>query len=353
MNELFYSDIFDQAEAVKATRAYLSNSVSPQLANKVIRRVIFSGAGDSYFAGYALQYAARFYQSREVQILMSNESAQYWDFREGDLLIPISVSGESKKTIQTAMKAEESGAMILPITSHPDSSLAEITSEIVLIPHQSVTRRTPHSTDYSTTLTAIAAIIEALHGKKIPELDLIESLVEQVLLTLENHGERFAVVDGTKGVNMIGGGPSFGTAQYGAAKFWEAGGSKSVAFEVEEVGHGPYMSFRENELVVLIAPEGKSSEKAQYVLRGLKTLGFEVLVLTNIPDKYSTEQIIPLPTISELWSPFLTCIPLQYLCYRYANDQEIEVSEHTRFDPVTAQKAFSFFRGTDYSELYK
>jgi fructoselysine-6-P-deglycase FrlB-like protein len=353
MNELFRSDIFDQSIAAKKTRAFLSESIKDILADQNFRRIVFSGSGDSYFAGYSLQYAARKYQSREVYAVMSNEAAHYWRFDKGDLLIPISISGESEKTIHAVNKAQEANATVLPITSNKDSRLAQLADNIVLIPHQSVSRRTPHSTDYMTTLIAIASIIEAISEKPIPLVDQIYGIVETILDNLEDNPNVFSLGKNIKGVNILGGGPNYGTAQYGAAKFWEAGGSKAAAFEIEEVGHGPFMSFRPDELVVLIMPEGNSYKKGQLVLKGIETLGFETLIITNSNDQYPTENVIRLPKIDELWSPIATCIPLQYLCYTFANYWKIDVSNSERFSPEVFQKAFSYFRSADFEKLYK
>ncbi len=353
MNELFRTDIMEQAVAAKTTRISISKALREQELRAKFKRVIFSGSGDSYFAGYSLQHAAREYQAREVYTLLSNEAAHYWRFEEHDLVIPISVSGESEKTIQIVRKAQKAAATVLPITGNAESRLAQLADRVLLIPYKSVSRRTPHSTDYMTTLVAISSIIEAISEIPLPFLDEVSELIEPILDGLEGFQDEFSAVEEMQGVNIIGGGPNFGTAQYGAAKFWEAGGSKASAYDVEEVGHGPYMTFRPDELVVLIMPDSNSYPKAKAVLNGIETLGFKTLIITNSDERFPAQNVIRLPKIDELWSPLITCIPLQFLCYTYANYWDIDVSNSNRFDPDKYQAAFSYFRGADYEKLYK
>ena len=353
MNELFLTDIMEQAIAAKETRSILSEEIEGTLQTKDFRRIFIVGSGDSYFAAYALQFAARKYQAGNVYAVMSNDAAKYWDYQEGDLIVPISISGESMKSTETAQKARETAATILPITCNPDSTMGQMVKNPIIIPYKSVSRRTPHSTDFTTTLVAIAALIEFLSGKSIPILNEISGMVEAVLSGLEKDQEMYALVNQVKGVNIIGGGPSYGAAQYGAAKFWETGGSKSWPFDVEEVGHGPYMTFRSDELVVMVMPEGESFAKAQSVHKGIQTLGFKTLVVTNSEIELPDTNSIRLPQIDELWSPMITSIPLQYLCYTYANSLSMETSDSSRFNSEAYSKAFEYFRGAEYGQLYK
>ena len=353
MNEKFLADIMDQAVAAEKTYADLSAVMPELLPNDPFERLILVGSGDSYFAGVALQYAARELQQRAVYATMSNEAANYWKFSPNDLVIPISISGESKKTVEAATKAISAKAKVLPITTRPDSALAQVAEKSIQIPFQSVSRRTPHSTDYMTTLIAIASLLEAISNQSVPILGQVSQLVDTVLENLQKFSDLFALAEERKAFSIIGGGPNYGTAQYGAAKFWEAGGSKASAFEIEEVGHGPYMTFRTNELVVMLMPKGSSFRRGQSLLKGIQTLGFETLVITNTDQNIPGGNTICLPEIDELWSPFLTAIPLQYLCYSFSNFQGIDTGNSELFDKETLQTAFKYFRDADYESLYQ
>lgn len=353
MNGKFLTDIMDQAEAAAQTYTVLFAEMPELIPQDPFERLIFVGSGDSYFAGVALQYAARQVQPRTVYATMSNEAAKYWQFTSQDLVIPISISGESKKTVEAATKALSNDAKVLPITNRSASTLAQTAEKSIVIPFQSVSRRTPHSTDYMTTLIAIATLLEAISHQPISVLGDISQLVDSVLKSLDKYSDLFALAKGRKAFSVVGGGPNYGTAQYGAAKFWEAGGSKASPFEVEEVGHGPYMTFRTNELVVLVMPEGRSFKRAQSVLKGIQTLGFETLVITNSKQEIPGNRTIHIPEIDELWSPVLAAIPLQYLCYSFSNFQGIDTDNTDLFEKETLQTAFNYFRDTEYDALYQ
>ena len=68
---------------------------------------------------------------------------------EGDLLIAISGTGETKMVVTASMAAKEIGAKIAAITSFPHSSLAK-TADHVLIMGGSTKKGWPHEEDYLT-----------------------------------------------------------------------------------------------------------------------------------------------------------------------------------------------------------
>jgi hypothetical protein len=73
---------------------------------------------------------------------------------------------------------------------------------------------------------------------------------------------------------LLGAGPNWGSAMYGAAKLWEAGGILALA-----QAHGGHMLADERGAVVLAAPSGPAGDRAAEMLGGFLGLGLDVTVV--------------------------------------------------------------------------
>lgn len=78
--------------------------------------------------------------------------------KEGDLVIGLSVSGESKETIKNVKIAKEAGATVVGITNYNPSSLADISDEVIL----SASKEVRDSGTTLITLTSQMFIIEQI-----------------------------------------------------------------------------------------------------------------------------------------------------------------------------------------------
>ena len=353
MNEQFYEDIFDQPNAIETTVASFREQLGSLILKTEPARILFTGSGDSYFASYALQFAARNHTGKQVYALFSNDAANYWIYKEDDLLIPISITGESKQTLKAAQKAAEAGAHVLSLTANPESSLAKASQTTIRIPYVSKSRRTPHAADYMATLTAICTIIELFSKKKLSIIDSFEGLIAESLVDIKNQDAVSRLSEKAYGTfYFLGSGPNYGTAQYAAAKFWEARGLRSLAIELEEVAHGPYLMVKPDDLVCIIAVSGENEDRALSDINAFNALGANVCVVTDREDLVS-DNVLKIKPINEDWSPITACLPLQYLCYAYCNNQKMDVMQGGQF--FTREKydeAFQSFRGHNFNKLY-
>lgn len=333
MNELMRADILDQPEATQQTLPSLRMQLDDiEISSHSSGRIIFSGSGDSYFAPLALQYAARIKLAIEmdVYVLPAQDATQYWQFSSRDIFVPISFSGEARHTLEAASTARDADAFVLGITGNTTSSLAEVSDNALVIEYHGRSRKTPHATDYTTTLLAVAALVEHFSESRIAALD---DLVEQIAHAVE-HLEGVCrdvaneLVD-AEHFYFLGAGPNFATAQYGAAKFWEAGGITAFFFELEEFAHGPHLLVDPGDPVFLIAPHGNSLERAIEIVSGLQQIGVNLFVITDTLKSFAVNSveatIIQTPSTEEEWSPFVTSIALQWLCWAVATEKGYDV----------------------------
>ncbi len=333
MNEIFLADIYDQPQAIRTSLPILRQQA------KIIRnhqdnfhRIFFVGSGDSYIAGLSLAYAARKYTKREIHVASSHDALAYGHFNRHDLFVPISISGGTKRTIMAAEKAKSDGAFVLPISCYPESALSQLGNEKLTIPFKSRTRLSPHSADYMTTLLAIASIIEVFAGGPFGFLDNLDDVIQEVL----DQSYQQSINLGKKLSNreryfFFGNGPNYGTCFYGAAKFWEARGMVACHFDLDEVGHGFQLMLEPNDAVIIPITQGNSYNRTANALKSLAVLKINTTVITDKPEGFEAENLIPISKIDEEWAPFLTCIPIQLLCWAISNAKGYEVSTGSRY----------------------
>ena len=330
MNELMLREIHDQPRLVAEELARLREESRAAAARvtETTTRVILTGCGDSWIAGLALESAIRSLlgPTRPVHVVQSLEAARYFPFGPGDLLVAGSVSGGVARTIEAVEAAQRGGALVVGMTARPDSKLGALASAVIRLP-EPIARNTPHSRDYLGTLLALATFFEAMAGQTIAPLDTLADLLSSHMSQWEQEawtaGE---ILSSAPRLFLLGAGPSWANAIYGAAKFWEAGGLLAIAQEIEEFAHGPHMLVRRGDAAILVAPSGPSGDRAARVLPGLSRLGVRGVIIADNPAGFDDAELVTIPPFPDLWSPFITAVPLQLLCYATATFEGLDVT---------------------------
>jgi glucosamine--fructose-6-phosphate aminotransferase (isomerizing) len=326
INQIILDDITAQpwalTKSLAGMRAQVSTLIDPDQPSK---RVIFTGSGDSLWAPMCMQYLGRGSIESEIYVIPPMEAAEYWKFTPDDLVVVISFSGNTRRTVEAAKAAVEQGSSTIGITNNNSSSLAKSTGRILELPSYSKSRSIPHTVDYILTLLAVALIVERLARFEFDRLsnlpDLMKKTTHALIQPCLKLGE--ALVS-NQIFFFLGAGPSYGTAMYAAAKLWEACGIHGFGFELEEFAHGPHKLVAAGDPVFLLAPLGPSLEYSLKVCEGLKTLGAVPYLVTNEPQVYGIQNL-SFPEIREDWSPFLTCIPVQLLTWAIASARGYDV----------------------------
>ncbi len=293
-------------------------------------RLILTGCGDSWIASLALEPAARALlgRSRPVHALQALEAARYFSLGAGDLLVACSVSGEVARTLDAAEAAQRAGGKVVAVVARPASTLAALSDAVIRLP-EPIARNTPHSRDYLATLLALGALLEALSGERVGALDTIGPALRDAMPTWEERARAIGPgLAAAPRIFLLGAGPSWPSALYGAAKLWEAGGVLALGQELEEFAHGQHLVANWGDGVILIAPSGPSSGRAAQMLSGFQRLGLRVVALAEADDAASFQgaEIVVLPAIPEPWSPLVSAVPLQLLAYEVANTRGLDVT---------------------------
>jgi glucosamine--fructose-6-phosphate aminotransferase (isomerizing) len=164
-------------------------------------------------------------------------------------------------------------------------------------------------------LLAITVLIEAAGAAPLAWLSDLPQQVERSLTALAEPCRQLGqVLASRQRLFFLGGGPSFGIAQYGAAKLWEAGGLLGLACEIEEFAHGAHLLIEPGDHLILLAPSGPSLAWADELVPGLARLGAAASLVTDRPAvAAAAASVLPLPPWPEPWAPLLQPLPLQWL----------------------------------------
>lgn len=288
-------------------------------------RVLAGGCGDSYFAAYA--HSALFAEyGVPYAPVTAQELTSYSKLAPTDLVILISVSGGTARTVEAAHVAAEAGASTLAITCNPESALSHACEHVLVLPYKPISRKTPHTLDYTVSLLALALTAERIVEQHLQVLNEIPELMRYVISDMAKEAREITkdVTARTK-FFFLGAGPHRGTAMYGAAKFHEAGGLTALHDETENFVHGMNFMLEPGDIVTLIAPSDAALYRAQELVEGLNNLQ---TVSVSVSDaEMGARHALRVPSVPWPLAAFLTCLGPQILCHAASRQLGLELEQ--------------------------
>ncbi|WP_084425168.1 SIS domain-containing protein [Kibdelosporangium aridum] len=268
------------------------------------------GCGTSHFAAIAIAHAFQSVAGITARVHNAFEYAAYPP-PHPDTLIALSHTGTTAD-VMAAVTAHS--GLSVALTDAPMSPLAQACDHVLVGPGGLEPALTK-TRSYATTLSrgyALALAVARLLGRPAPALEQ----------TLSQAGDLAAFTLATNSANatalakefasatrivVVGGGPELATAREGALKVTEAAAMHSEAWQVEEAAHGTWASTEPGELVIVLAPHGRSEAHAQRIAQGMRIAGAEVWLLGD-----------SLPQVDEMMMPLFSMLPLYVFAYRLA-----------------------------------
>ena len=332
-DEATHPELLAQPERIRETLT-ANDAALDELAGLVagrdLDRVFVTGAGDSL----AVAIAAR--QTLEQMLGVPCEPAQSLDLAyylaplltPRSLVIALSSSGETTRTVEAALIAQHAGALTVAITNTPGSTLDAECGRTLLLKATRVGWPTQSSTTALALLLDLAVRVGRRTGRPgagelTAHLEGIPDLMERVIADVE---EPLAVIaereQDADTFLFSAAGPSWGSAVIGAAKVKECTPDHAEAVQVEEFHH--YNSLKAGEPIWIIAPAGPSVPRAVHTASEAKRFGGRVYVITTEGvtgfDEVA-DQVITVPAVPEALSPLLTVLPAQLTGYLLAMAQ--------------------------------
>jgi glutamine---fructose-6-phosphate transaminase (isomerizing) len=316
-------------ELLEVARAALSGAAPP--------RVYLAGCGDSHYAGLAARQAFELWSGIPTQALPALELSRYEleCAPGGAWAVCVSNSGKVTRTVEAASRARDRGLLAVGVTYDANSRLAA-TADTTLTYRYEDHGFGPGTISYIASLGALYALaLRAgelaghLGAAEVDELlGLVEREAEATARTIELAGpaaERLGreLPEDAK-IDVVGGGPSLGTAFFGRAKLIESAHALGGAHELEEWAHEEFFCTGPGTITIVVAPPGASDDRAVEQLEAAREIGATAIAVCapDAPAAAAADLVLPVAgNPPEELSPLTYCVPLELLAFHFASSK--------------------------------
>lgn len=350
-------ELFGQPAAIRTTLAR-NDGVLDRIADRLragIDRVVLVGAGDSL----AVLIGAR--QALETALGVPCEAVQSLEFAyyragligTGTAVIALSSSGETTRTVEALLVAQDAGAYTVALTNTPGSTLEAEADLALSIAATRVGWPTQSSTAALALLLELAVRIaertatqrfdrrgSGAHGADVHGADVygadtgysgspdsaelraaLDAMPDAMTAVLDRLDAPIAAIARrevtSSTVLFSGAGPNLAAAIVGAAKVKECTPLHALEIQVEEYHH--YNSQKADEPLVLLVPSGPSVPRAVDTGTDAHRWGGRLYVVTTEGEEafgaLHPEGLLTMPAVPEALSPLLYLLPAQLVGY--------------------------------------
>ena len=306
---------------------------------KNANRIIFISCGTSLHSSLLAEY----YFEELLRIPVEVEYASEFRYRnpvinKGDIVIPISQSGETADTLAAIKMAKEKGAFLYGICNVVGSSIARETHTGIYTHAGSeigVASTKAFSCQISLLLlmalnlgSKFGSIDQERYSRVIKDLEDLPRTIEKVLKSnaiIESISEKYL---DAQNFLYLGRGYHFPIALDGALKLKEISYIHAEGYPAAEMKHGPIDLIDKNMPVVVIATKKGNYHKVVSNIMEIKARGGKIIAVVSEGDQEIeklSDKIIEIPNCDELIAPILANIPLQLLSYHIANKKGCNV----------------------------
>lgn len=325
-------EILDQPDCVvKTVRGHRGaiRSTAEAIAHMQPTQIIMTGCGDSLAVHEAVRGLMETLCGVPCEPVQALEMAYYQNRFIGPktLVIGLSSSGWTPRTLEAMLRAKQKGACLLALTNTAESPITAISDFTLMIEAQRKGWPTQSSTAAIALLAQLALDVgraRTLQSDQIEqwqhELDAMPDRMAHVLKTVSPAVETLAGdLSGAPMVLFSGAGPSYAAARFGAAKIKECTSGHALAIPLEEFHH--YTSIKPGEPLFIVAPPGPLQPRALDTARRAKVWRGRPFALVQEDDNAlstACEQVFALPPVSEALSSLVYSLPVQVLAVHMA-----------------------------------
>src|SRR3989449_4463446 len=334
VSEAMREEILSQPAALRSLLAR-ADEITASMARIAgdAKRIWAVGHGDSYFAPLAAADAFRRWTTVPYAPLLAQEMAAYPPpgLDKHALVIALSMSGGTNRSIAAAQAAHARGARVLAITNTPGSPLTRAADEVILLQIAEPAAFLAGTVTYTTSVLAlmmVAVVLTGLGAVRVsgltaarlhdpaPAMIDLARTVDALEVTLAQEPTIRTSVPAHAHAPIwyfLGMGCQEATARYAAAKMVEVADIVGIAHETEEFFHEHHWVVRGEHPVVLIAHDAPSQQRAEAGAAYLRELEIPVWLVGGTPVEGA--QHLPIGAVEPWASPLIAAVPLQWLAY--------------------------------------
>lgn len=318
------------AETLRAERDAIREAAA-RAATAGVRRVYLVGCGDSLAVMVGMRSLLERLLGLPCEPMQALDFAYYYSAFCGpdSLVVALSSSGETTRTVEALLVAAARGATTLALTNSPGSTLTREADHSLLV---HATRR-GWPTQASTAAMALLGQLAVEFGRRQGnteeagrfeiEIQRLPDRMAGVLEAREDALETVAREEATTSLFLYaGGGPAYACAMFGAAKMKECSPAHAVAIPLEEYHH--YNSQKQGDPLMLFAPGGPTMPRARETAHAGKRSGGRVYTVTTGKSAgfdADVDLVVSLPEMPEPLAPIVYTVPGQLLAYHVAMER--------------------------------
>ena len=335
-------EIFEQPESitncmrgrinVNADNVTLSAIIDHKQALLNARRFIIVACGTSWHAGLIGKQIIEDLCRIPVEVEYASEF-RYRNpvINKGDVVIPISQSGETADTLAAVKLAKDAGAFIYGICNAIGSSIPRMTDTGTYI-HVGPEIGVASTKAFTGQVTVLTMLALALAKEKrtisadtyhciVKELSEIPAKMKDVLKLDSRISDLSRTFTYARNFLYLGRGYNYPVALEGALKLKEISYIHAEGYPAAEMKHGPIALIDFDMPVVVIAMQNTMYEKVISNIQEIKARKGKVIALVSSGDttiSQIADEVIELPATIECLEPLIATIPLQLLAYHIA-----------------------------------
>ena len=338
--EHMLSEILQIPTAVKQTYDYYFASGGLCLTNKQVKKykqVYFVGCGTAYHSALVACSLMQRFTNLSCQAVIASEYIYDNYFTNKDtLVVAISQSGETADTLKAVEKAKKCGATVYAITNVCNSSLCFVANYVKYV--KAGREVSVASTKaYNCQLVALTLFVldfatqrGSISNEQRQGYLNDFAQVPKACYQLVNQGARYkSLANHYKDITsayFVGRRLDIATAKEGALKLKEISYIFAEAYPCGELKHGTLAVMEQGVLVVALACEKQLVDKCSNTIAEVTSRGASAVVLSQYPTNLASKaQVVPLPSINEIFAPIVAVIPLQLFAYYFAKQRNCDV----------------------------
>ncbi len=344
-------EIFEQPDVVRDTlksrvsidsgRVFLDDiGVGPDVLRE-IDRVVLIACGTSYHAGLVGKYLLETLARVPVDVEYASElRSRDFVMDRRTLVLGISQSGETADTLAALRAAREKARAVLAVTNNLNSSMARSADGVIDL-HAGPEIGVAATKTFVGQMAALALFALAFAQARgalgaeesltlVQELQRLPHKMDRVLgqaAAIERAARRYL---GCEHYLFLGRWINFPIALEGALKLKEISYTHAEGYAGGEMKHGPIALIDEGMTTLAVVPRDRVHEKMLSNVAEVQARGGRILAVAFEGDEKAAaaaEEVFPIPETHQLFTPFLTVLPLQLFAYYSAAAKGFDVDQ--------------------------
>jgi len=306
-----------------------------------INRVVMVACGTSLYACMIAEYAFEQWCGIPVEVAVASEF-RYADpvLDEHTLFIAVSQSGETADTLAAFHLAKEKGAKTVAVANVVGSAITvgadavlylQVGPEIGVVATKTFTGQLAVLMLLGIHLGRVRGNLSAQDAERIQtELVKAPDAIARALGTAEEASRIAYSLANVAHLLFIGRGVGYPTAMEGALKLKEISYIHAEGYPAGELKHGPIALLDPSMPLLAVATESRTYEKMVSNIQEVKARGARVIAIASEGDneiRQHADEVIYVPRVSELISPFVNVVPMQLFSYYAAVSRGCDVDQ--------------------------